>query len=181
MVMDTWVVYAIGFAAIPVLAVAGYWCVARFAPRRWRRPWLAVAAIIVASAGVVALIDESLQAPRAMESLNVNPGLPATYTTDESSFTLDEDGSATLTNVVLADDFSRNDEGRRCISGEPVSISGDARWTMTRDGEVRIEARGKESLLVPDPTTILGYGWGKGYLFATCDLSVPTEYLASYR
>ncbi|WAB84426.1 hypothetical protein OVN20_02305 [Microcella daejeonensis] len=181
MILETWVVFAIGLATIPLLAIAGYWGVARLAPRRWRRPWLAVVAIVGGGLGIVTLVDDSLEAPRAMESLTSSPGLPATWIADESSFTLREDGSATLTNVDLADDVTRNAEGRRCLSGEPVSISGDARWTMTGGGEVRIEARGKVSQLLPDPRPLLGYGWVRGYLFASCDVPTPSEYWAPER
>ncbi|WAB82252.1 hypothetical protein OVN18_04380 [Microcella daejeonensis] len=181
MIVESWVVFSIGYAAVTVLAIAGYWCVARLASRRWRRPWLAVAVIVVGGLGIVSLIDDSLEAPRALERLDASPGLPATYTAEGSSFTLSEDGSAVLTNVVLADAVTRNDAGRWCLSGESESVSGDARWTMTRDGRIRIDVRDKVSQLFPDPRPLLGYGWVRGYLLTSCDVPLASEYWASQR
>ncbi|MFG6490822.1 hypothetical protein [Microbacterium sp. P03] len=181
MVVDSWVVWGIGIVGVIVLAVTGYWCVARLAPPRWRRPWSAVAITFIAGLIAVSVIDTSLYAPRALAELDSQVGLPANYTGDRSSLILRKDGSATLTNVVLADDVTKNGEGRWCLSGEPVTISGDARWSMSSDGAARIDANGKVSQLFPDPKLILGYGWVKGFLLTTCDVPLATEYWAHGR
>jgi hypothetical protein len=52
---------------------------------------------------------------------------------------------------------------------------------MSADGSVHISAEDRVSQLFPDPKPILGYGWNKGFLLASCDVSIATEYWAPVR
>jgi hypothetical protein len=177
--VDSAVLWGIGFFAVIVLAIVVYWFVARATRPHWRHPWWAVVGVLAAGLGILTVVDGSLVAPRAFEALRAQVGLPVTYTSETSGLTLKRDGTATLTKVTLADGVIRNEDGRWCLSGESVSISGGGRWSLTDNGAVRIDIDGKVGQLFPDPKSLLGYGWARAYLLTSCDVPTATEYWAS--
>lgn len=180
--------WLIGFVVIAVVAALAYVLVARLPRGRWWLRWVCVTVIIVAGFTLVTQIDLSMKITDAFDTLERQVGFPATYVEDQSSgavgtsadapssITLDADGTAVLSHVVLADAVTQNAAGRWCLEGEASAVSGAARWSVDASGVAFIESDGKVSRLFPDDSLFLGDGWRKTYLLTSCKVEYATVF-----
>ncbi len=170
----------IGIPVTLILSVVGYMVVGRtLGLSRTSRTWVAVTILLVGvllTFTVYALWGSRL----ALKSFNDEVSLPMTFQQEEreGSFTLHEDGSAVLEEVVLG---SRVDvvAGRRCLSGEITAVSGEGAWSFADDGKLVLAADGKRTLLVPEDSLVMSDGWRKTYMATPCDQEFADIYRAS--
>jgi len=108
------------------------------------------------------------------KDMDAHLAFPSTYSGREDAFTgagftLREDGTATLHGVSLGSEEHEADEGRRCLGGDVVSLTGPARWWTDDSGWVIIEADGHRSRFHQDDPLFMAEGWGKVYLLTPCE------------
>ncbi|KTR89731.1 hypothetical protein NS220_15705 [Microbacterium testaceum] len=172
------VIWIVGLGVIALAAPLTFLLTRRL--RRLRRwlPWVATLTVVVMSFLALGQIDVSVKTADALATLEHQVHLPVTYTAGGSSLTLRTDGSAELVGVVAGDDIQKNAAGRQCVSGDTAAVTSAGRWWMDADGFVHIEAGGRITRLYPDGKLILGYGWAKGFVLASCDAEYATLYRA---
>lgn len=146
--------------------------------RRW---WWFIAGAVV----LVALVIVAFQAFRgstlARQDMAAHLTFPATYhggeeASDIAGFTLDEDGTAEVSALMLGSGERKLDDGRVCLDGDVIPVAGKATWRTDDAGWVVIEADGRQTRFSQDDPLLMGGGWGKVYVLTPC----TEEYTATF-
>lgn len=117
----------------------------------------------------------------ARQDMSAQVEFPAEYhgfeeASEDAGFTLDEDGTAEVSGLVLGTEERKLDDGRVCLDGDVSPVVGKAGWRTDDAGWVVIEADGRHTRLRQDDPLLMGWGWGKVYVLTPC----TEEYTATF-
>lgn len=128
--------------------------------------------LIPASVGVVVVIFGAIAVTLGLQASRGGPGdqyaFPIRWTAAmpsegtpwaNSSIELSDDGAATLVDVSVGE-LRKDDHGESCVSAPPDLFSGAAKWTITREGLLRLDTERGEALFLPWPGRFEGVDWG---------------------
>ncbi|MFK3677238.1 hypothetical protein ACI2IP_05870 [Microbacterium sp. NPDC090218] len=98
---------------------------------------------------------------------------PATYhgfeeASELTGFTLDADGTAELSALMLGTEERKLDDGRVCLDGDVIPVAGEATWRTDDSGGVVVEAGDRHTRFSQDNPLLMGWGWGKVYVLTPC-------------
>lgn len=106
---------------------------------------------------------------------------PATYggiedAPAQASFTLHDDGTASLSGMPLGSEERTQDDGRVCLDGDVAQAEGEARWWTDDAGWVVLEVEDRRTRFVQDDPLLVAEGWGTVYVLTPC----TQEYTATF-
>ena len=148
-----------------------------------RRRFIAGGAILAAI--LVVLLVMAVQAFRgstlARQDMAAHLSFPVTYhgfeeASEIGGFTLNEDGTAEVSALMLGSEERKLDDGRTCLDGDVRSVEGKASWRTDDAGWVVIEVGERQTRLSQDDPMLMGWGWGKVYVLTPC----TEEYTATF-
>ena len=139
------------------------------------RPWWFIAiggGILLAVLSVVAL-QAFRGSTLTRQDMDANLVFPASYhgfedASQDAGFTLDEDGTAEVSDLMLGSEERKLDDGRACLDGDVSPVTGSATWRTDDAGWVVIEVGDRQTRLRQDDPLLMGWGWGKVYVLTPC-------------
>lgn len=147
------------------------------------RPWwlLAVGGGILLAVVFFVVLQTFRGSTLARQDMDANLMFPASYhgfdaPSHDAGFTLDEDGTAEVSELVLGSEERELDDGRACLDGDVSPVTGEATWRTDDAGWVVIEAGERQTRLRQDDPLLMGWGWGKVYVLTPC----TQEYTATF-
>lgn len=146
--------------------------------RRW---WWFIAGGAVLAVLVVVAVQAFRGSTLARQDMAAHLAFPATYHAFEEAselagFTLNEDGTAEVSALMLGSEERKLDDGRVCLDGDVIPVRGDATWRTDDGGWVVIEAGERRTRFSQDDPLSMGWGWGKVYVLTPC----TEEYTATF-
>jgi hypothetical protein len=147
---------------------------------RARTWWWVIGGVTLAALSVVA-VQMFRGSTLARQDMAAHLEFPADYhgfeqAPETSGFTLNEDGTAEVSALVLGSEERKLGDARVCLDGDVAPVDGEARWWTDEAGWVVIEAGGRSTRFVKDDPLLMAWGWGKVYVLTPC----TEEYTATF-
>lgn len=150
---------------------------------RLRGLWWFVAGGVILAVLLVAAFQTFRGSTLARQDMAAHLSFPATYhgfeeASELAGFTLNDDGTAEVSALMLGTEERELDDGRVCLDGDVTPVVGKASWRTDDAGWVVIEAGDRQTRLSQDDPMLMGWGWGWGkvYVLTPC----TEEYTATF-
>lgn len=135
--------------------------------------WWVVAGGVILAVLLVVAFQTFRGSTLARQDMGAHLTFPATYhgfeeASENTGFTLHEDGTAEVSALMLGSEERTLDDGRVCLDGDVISVAGKASWRTDDAGGVVIEADERHTHFRQDDPLFMGWGWGKVYVLTPC-------------
>ncbi|QYG12273.1 hypothetical protein [Microbacterium sp. PAMC22086] len=148
---------------------------------RLRGLWWFVAGGVILAVLLVAAFQTFRGSTLARQDMAAHLSFPATYhgfeeASELAGFTLNDDGTAEVSALMLGTEERELDDGRVCLDGDVTPVVGKASWRTDDAGRVVIETGDRQTRLSQDDPMLMGWGWGWGNVLTPC----TEEYTATF-
>lgn len=135
---------------------------------RLRGLWWFVAGGVILAVLLVAAFQTFRGSTLARQDMAAHLSFPATYhgfeeASELAGFTLNDDGTAEVSALMLGTEERELDDGRVCLDGDVTPVVGKASWRTDDAGWVVIETGDRQTRLSQDDPMLMGWGWGWGW------------------
>lgn len=143
--------------------------------------WWFIAGGVILAVLLVVAFQAFRGSTLARQDMAAHLTFPATYqgfqeASETAAFILNEDGTAEVSALMLGSGERKLDDGRVCLDGDVIPVTGKASWRTDDAGGIVIEAGERLTRFSQDDPLFTGWGWGKVYVLTPC----TEEYTATF-